>query len=307
MSVYHVTYSVRLPPRTKAELHQMRDSAASSEVVAALTAKGQPFGTSIHWYPDLREPKGALDFLQPTDTLLMTTRPAVDDVQIKADDQRGIICNSNSALEHAVLFSVLPYFSHLSRISVNLSPLAAALLPLDSASFANIEFHRYRTAYVMKRYAPGSPPAAAITHKRIERLSATYFIHLPQIPEFRCRLIASWGMNGFDTLLWNRQVRRSFSEWLDRPTFAIALWQFPDQETNDEHKRAPVQPTTPMIADDIEPQFVVAAVLSPTLLKRAFKLSCELLRIVKQTGGQWANVGQAIAYLRPGLVKLMAA
>ena len=48
------------------------------------------------------------------------------------------------------------------------------------------------------------------------------FLRTNAIPEYGCGLLASFGMGGQETLIWNRIVRTRFPEWVNRPAFIVA-------------------------------------------------------------------------------------
>ena len=41
------------------------------------------------------------------------------------------------------------------------------------------------------------------------------------IPEYGCGLVVSFGMGGWETLIWNRIVRTRYPEWINRPCFVV--------------------------------------------------------------------------------------
>ena len=48
-----------------------------------------------------------------------------------------------------------------------------------------------------------------------------FFLRASAIPEYGCGLVVSFGMGGWETLIWNRIVRTKHPEWLKRPCFVV--------------------------------------------------------------------------------------
>ena len=49
-----------------------------------------------------------------------------------------------------------------------------------------------------------------------------FLLRTKSIPEYGCDLLVSFGMGGWETLIWNRIVRKQFPQWLTHPVFVVA-------------------------------------------------------------------------------------
>jgi len=72
--------------------------------------------------------------------------------------------------------------------------------------------------------------------------TAAYFLRVNSVPGLNCDLIASFGMDGYCTLIWNRIIRTRYPDWLASPRFVMASLTF--------KKPIPPKPITPDFADN---------------------------------------------------------
>jgi hypothetical protein len=68
------------------------------------------------------------------------------------------------------------------------------------------------------------------------------FLHTNHLPSVGCSFVASFGMDGYGTLVWNRIIRQRFSDWLKSPRFTIAELVY--------KKPIPAKPLSTEFADD---------------------------------------------------------
>ena len=238
------------PPREgHPRLHHSRDGAAFDELIDPLYFRGYRHGTFIHNYPFHRQPARKFKFLQPGDLVVTTTRPPLDDILKKDDKDRRHIDRSEDALEKAIHADLRRFFNHVSRYGIILSPEMAALLPPEYASLAKINFHTRGKATILNTELNARTKSAPKGFNAIG-----IFVHLDKVNGFPCGLIASFSMGGYENLLWNRIVRLRYQRWFERPSFALALLNLPDE---------PPQPLTPMLADGARAKVLIEHWLKP--------------------------------------------
>ncbi|HOX59688.1 MAG TPA: hypothetical protein P5205_09360 [Candidatus Paceibacterota bacterium] len=227
------------PPREgKPRLHHSRDGAAFDELIDPLYAEGYRHGTFIHNYPRHRLSARHFTFLEPGDLVVSTTRPPLDDVLGKDKDWRRIE-RSDDHLEKAIHKDLRRFFKHLCRYFVTLKPETANLLPPEFSLMACTNFHtKGKGTIASTQITVGERDRTKKGPKGFNAVG--FFLHLPQITGYKCGLIASFSMGGYENLLWNRIVRLKFRKWFHRPVFAFALLNLPDE---------PPQPLTPELAD----------------------------------------------------------
>lgn len=210
------------------KLNKQRDGDAFIELAPILATENCRYGGII-----LNSPPPGLDvsnlpekpikvnhsFLKPTDLLVLTTRPPLDDENKR--DKKIIYC-SHTDLEAKVFKTVRPYFGISTRSNIQLSEEIARELPSRYAKRANITFRQNQGAYYtsyrqlgsLKWFMPELPPRTAayllIPRKRHQR-------H-PQV-------LCSFGMGGTETLIWSYLLRKRY--WaeleldLDSPRFVM--------------------------------------------------------------------------------------
>ena len=69
-----------------------------------------------------------------------------------------------------------------------------------------------------------------------------FFLRANKVPVVNCDLIASFGMDGYGTLIWNRIIRTRYRDWLLGPRFVMAQIIF--------KRPIPARPMTPEFADN---------------------------------------------------------
>ncbi|MCB1088767.1 MAG: hypothetical protein KDM63_17155 [Verrucomicrobiae bacterium] len=209
--------------------YQIRDGAAFIELTEPLRDRGWNYDTIICNYP-YREGNGDIimgpeyfRFLRPDDCLVQTTRPPLNDDQTK---NRKKIPRSRSHLENAIFSEMAKFFEFVCREQVRLAlalverAAASAGVPVDEFP-SRYHFHQHHDARITKvGFLDDSRKAGS--RKAEDYRALGFFIHLPAIENYGCRWIGSFGMGGFETLVWNRLIRINHAEWLERPCFVMA-------------------------------------------------------------------------------------
>lgn len=201
---------------------QIRDGAAFAELNEALRERGWTFDTHICNYP-YREGNGDVilgpehfRFIRPDDLIVQTTRPPLHD---HLTDNRKQIPRSLSHLEKAIFAEMDSFFEFLCREQVRLAPaLLDRVSPDTPGRFHFRQTHDARLSKIGSR----DPQKRDTIMKPTAYWSLGFFIHLPAIRDYGCRFIASFGMGGFETLVWNRLIRMNHGDWLDQPRFVMA-------------------------------------------------------------------------------------
>jgi hypothetical protein len=235
-------------------LHQVRDGMAFCELGAAIAARGYVFGTTLHLYASDPRPLADLPAFRPSDLLVLTTRPPLNDLQpkkegtveaapgVKRTRRKGTrkpLPRNGGDLERIFLTELGRYFAHCQRTIVTLSPHAAGLLKPGDAIYKDIGLYLYmRDDIQWYRLGPGvretaEPPPTTVG----------FFIRLPSLPGVGCDMIVSFGMSGFTNLAWNRIVRVRYPEWFETRRFVMA-------SVTHRGFGADFKPMTPEFADD---------------------------------------------------------
>ncbi|MBE7501331.1 MAG: hypothetical protein HS113_13700 [Verrucomicrobiales bacterium] len=235
--VFRLTYS-NARPDDDPKLFRCRDAMAFCELAAALPRERYDYGTTIHFYPD--DDRGLVDFppFEPADVLVLTTRPPLHDKNSLIPPRR-VIHATKTELE-AVLFEELgKYFAFCSRKFVDLTPHAVACLKVaEPQKWASLELFEYGGANIQRHHVGHAGLRPQANHDS----TIVFFLRANHLPKIQCDFVASFGMDGYATLIWNRLIRHRFPEWLDGPRFVMAELVY--------RKPIPVKPLTPAFADD---------------------------------------------------------
>ncbi len=228
---FQVGYPCPVRKQYDPALFQLRDSVAFSELVVPLHERGFRYQSPVCLYPfrgaemgDVIRGAEHYQFLSKDDCLVMTTRPPLDD--LLANDKKHIT-PSNCHLEQAIFASLRPYFESLCRSNVRLSEtLVSAWAKSQGTNVAKTPAHFNFRQNLDARLSAVASLADEIPTKdnypasRYDSIG--FFVHLPAISEYDCRLIASFGMGGNETAVWNRIVSTRHIDWLDTPRFVAA-------------------------------------------------------------------------------------
>ena len=215
--VFRLTYS-NVRPEDQPQLFKCRDGVACLELTAALFAAGYQYGTTVYLYPD--DERKLTDFPQfrPSDIVVLTTRPPLHD-KVALIRNRKIIHPAKTELE-AVLFAALgEYFEFCVRKRVVLTKRGANCLRVEHPQkWTHLEFREYCGAEILKHHV--GPEELKCAADR--RSSVGFFFRASGLPAINCDFVASFGMDGLSTLIWNRIIRTRYPEWLTSPRFVMA-------------------------------------------------------------------------------------
>ena len=196
---------------------KIRDGAAFSEVTAPLTKLGYEYGHLIFnppYNPRKRAELGKEQFqcIKPEDLIVLTTRPPLDDSR---HGDKKLVRQSRTHLEVQIFAECRKYLAVCARTHVQLAKLVGA-----NFDKADLVFHSYKSAR-LKYYKPLDEFRPTNVPKR-SNIAIGFFLRTKTIPEYGCGLLASFGMGGRETLIWNRIVRTRFPEWVNRCAFIVA-------------------------------------------------------------------------------------
>ncbi|MEI7732829.1 MAG: hypothetical protein WCO56_24875 [Verrucomicrobiota bacterium] len=224
---YRITYS-NAGPDDEPKFFQGRDGIAFSELTASLPSSSYDFGTTIHFYPDDERTLGEFPKFSAQDMLVLPTRPPLSDRE-SDNPTHKIICDSQNELEKLIFNQLFRYFKRCSRRHIQLKPEALDLLAHDPDKWGFLEFfvnsarsHPNGQAFIQKHVTALTKPEKGVFS------TVAFLVNVDNLPAFEnthavpCRFVASFGMDGYTTLIWNRYVRKNHPEWLLNPGFVMA-------------------------------------------------------------------------------------
>ncbi len=231
---------VSLSPISRALLeHNFRGDEENARLNRLILEDALPTGLAkVHDFLNLGRQHFA--FINPTrDLLALTTRPPLDDARA---GHRRTIKRSHSDLEEAIFATLGRCFKLCARSHVQLSDEMAKHLEGDAVAKASMKFHLHNDARLSEYMALEQLRPAEVPSDKY--LTIGFFIHLAKIQSFDCGMIASFGMGGTETLIWNRYVRNHPRRelWLTRPVFLVAELDL---------KNIPSRPSTLSFVDDV--------------------------------------------------------
>jgi hypothetical protein len=238
--VYRLTYSNGRPDDDP-KLFRDRDAIAFCELNAELCRLGYSYGTTIYLYPDDDRKLLAFPAFRPSDLLVLTTRPPLHDQVGIVPPRRKVIRAAKTELE-AILFEELAnYFEFCTRKHVELTKHAVNRLKVEQpGKWRHVELYEYGPAIIQKHYLGPEPlKPQANRHSTI-----AFFLRANGLSKIGCDFLASFGMDGYSTLIWNRLIRTRFPEWLTSPRFVMAELIY--------KREIPPKPITPEFVDDGE-------------------------------------------------------
>jgi hypothetical protein len=215
-------------------LHQVRDGASFAELAACLlqNQSGAKYGGLILNRPGQEV---ALAEFTSMDTLVLTTRPALDDDEEEgARTPRAPLRRTSTNLEERVFATLRLYFPHCDRRNVEISPNLSRYLHENDKDRACIEFRMHNrsvkdsfesgaTYHKLKRHlAPDDlEPVWHACPNNFALRTATYFVYTPPIWKGGPRVLASFGLGGTETLIWNYLVRTKYAYLTGAPRFFL--------------------------------------------------------------------------------------
>jgi hypothetical protein len=215
--LYHrFAYSMPLRGAEEAQPFKIRDGAAFSEITAPLAKLGYEYGEML-WNPPYRRRKfkkvgrDQYDFITPQDVVVLTTRPPLSD-HTYGDKKRML--RSCTHLEDQIFKVCRRYFTVCARSHVQIRKSICGKFEKGYLAFhqhkgARLKYFGRVDFHKTKNVPKGSHTAIC------------FFLRVNAIPEYGCGLVVSFGMGGWETLIWNRIVRTKHPEWLKRPCFVV--------------------------------------------------------------------------------------
>jgi len=216
MEYHRFAYSTPLRQGEEPNLSKIRDGAAFSELTAPLTKHGYEYGHIIFnppFNPRKRAESGkeCFAFIKPQDLIVLTTRPPLDD--LRHGDKR-LVRQSSTHLEKQIFAKCREFLAICARSHVQLTKAVGA-----NFKKADLVFQSYKCARL--KYFKGLDDLRAKNAPKNSKIAIGFFLRTKAIPEYGCGLMASFGMGGRETLIWNRIVRTRYADWLNRCAFIV--------------------------------------------------------------------------------------
>lgn len=265
--MFRITYA-NVEKDEAPKIYRDRDGMAFCELNAALAPHGYAYATTIYFYPHDRHRLADFPPFHPTDLIVLSTRPPLDDPEGRNDPKvlgpRKIILRNDSVLEKHVFKAVRKFIKYGTRKRIQLTARARKLLrPEFRHNMSYLEFyenrgtgHEYFGAQIQWHFiGPGHEP---MRPKEPRPSTVGFLIRTAHMPGTNCDLLVSFGMDGYSTLIWNRILRTRHPEWLLNGEFVMAELIF--------KQPVPDKPLTPEFADD--PDLVEVRVLTKALRRR---------------------------------------
>jgi hypothetical protein len=226
MRHYHrFAYSAAMRDGEVPRPFKIRDGAAFCELTAPLVELDYTFGQLIfnppfHSQTSPRLGPDCFRFIKPNDLIVLATRPPIDDLH--SGDKKRML-KSCTHLEEQIFTRCQRYFEICARSHIELSESVAAKFERGVMDFqqhkgARLKSYRALTGNRWTKIPKGTD------------LAIGFFLHTRTIPKYDCGLVVSFGMGGWETLVWNRLVRTRFPDWLRHPIFVVAemtIGEFP--------------------------------------------------------------------------------
>ncbi len=168
-------------------------------------------------------------FLKPGDTVIVPTRPPLDDLYHgdRVRSQPGF-----TSLEEKVFRLMRSYIDVCSRSHVKLAPDVAARLPAHYANRADIVFRQTKEPWYkqLTRIHGGNRTTFV---KASARRTAAYVLSLPRVESLHgADLLVAFGMGGTQTLMLSHYLRRGLAGVFDRPGFTMFEMTAMDEATS---------------------------------------------------------------------------
>lgn len=225
---YRFAYTVQGHKDRELQPFQLRDGEAGAHVWGAIAARGYTYAGSIINYPSLGPDLIPIDFsrLRPTDLILLTTRPPMDDRNI---GNRRRISRSFTALEEGLFNLVLRrYFARCARSEVQLTDEAARISPAIAERQKSEFYQNLGAGY--SAYGPLSSREWRYFRSDDPRPpTAAFLVYEEQVWPGGPGLLAAFGMGGTETLVWAYHLANRFSHLLLNASFVMAELRAPER------------------------------------------------------------------------------
>jgi hypothetical protein len=185
------------------------------------------------------------------DVLVLTTRPPLDD---ERHEDKKFVARSHTDLESAAFESLRRCIQICARNRVRIATGMAQHLTGKAIQKVEMRFHQKNDGRMVEFLAPDQPKPSSVPAS--EYLTAGFLVHLPKIERYGCELIASFGMGGIETLIWNRIVRNhpQYQSWITKPVFVVAELDL---------RNLPTRPITLHFVDQIKVDILLQLPLQP--------------------------------------------
>ena len=217
MQYHRFAYAMPLRYGEEPNISKIRDGAAFSEVTAPLTKLGYEYGHII-FNPPFDPRKNAdlgkehFHFIKSDDLIVLTTRPPLDDPR---HGDKKLVRQSGTHLEKQIFEECRKFLAICARSHVQLTKTVGG-----NIKRADLVFHQHKSAR-LKNYK-GLDEFRFNNVSKKSDIAIGFFLRTKSMPEYGCGLLASFGMGGRETLIWNRIVRTQFPDWVDRCAFIVA-------------------------------------------------------------------------------------
>jgi hypothetical protein len=255
----HLTYSSASPDDVH-KLFKGRDGAAYNQLAATLAPLGYQHGTTIHFYPNDKRPLSDLPELNANDILVLTTRPPLTDREA-VHRARRIILSSENDLEKLIFNQLFQHISYCTRKHIHLTRASQDRLAADVSKWKSLEFYKNIGAThplgvsIIKKHLDLPKKLQAGGNSTVAFLfRADSLPGVAKTPGLPCALLASFGMDGYSTLIWNTIVRYKYPHFVAKAAFVMAELVF--------KKPFPENPLTPEFA--LAPGFLEVNILTKT-------------------------------------------
>lgn len=193
---------------------QIRDGAATLEIVCALARLGWQYGHLLLNFPPPKQPAtpaaALLEMTTPAragDLISTTTRPPLD------ESGRKQVARGWTLLEEQVLAAWRPYFALLTRQEMLLDPKLHDQLAPGYENRRHIFFYANEGA----RYMELGP-----LRYRGPARTAAFLLHKPELRSGGPGYLGIFGMDGTTTLIWAHLLRTRHRDLLEKPGFVMA-------------------------------------------------------------------------------------
>lgn len=223
MEKYFHRFSYHTPQKGDREhkLHQIRDGDAFLECAALLYDHGFQYGKLLLNYPDNEEAKIDTAFLNPGDKIVLTTRPSLG---VFAGEGKKEIPRSRTSLEEEIFNHLEKYLSLCSRQTIRIGKEIVKKLPDELKAYETLMFQQNKGASLVKHKPKGRHKW--IPYQGKGKTTFGFFLNTNEIWPDGPGLLASFGMGGIETLIWNNYLRRiRNSAWIENETFVLATME----------------------------------------------------------------------------------
>jgi hypothetical protein len=220
---YRFSYHAPRRPKRPLQPSLLRDGDSALFLADALRHRGYRYAGIAFNYPHPEQPpKSLIDVtaleqtLTPSDLLVLTTRPPLDDHH---EGARKSLFRSYTTLEHKVFAALAPQLEYCSRRQVRLASAVVQKFP-RVATYENAVFAEKHGALVVKFL-----PRGAKRWRRPDEghaMTLGYACHVRSAWPGGPSLLAAFGLGGSETLIWNYHFAKMLAGPLWDASFVMA-------------------------------------------------------------------------------------